>query len=152
MVYTQNHHLKIALVTGGFDPLHSGHIKYISSASKQADNLVVGVNSDEWLIRKKGNYFLPQKERIIILKALSLLDDVIIFDDNDGTAIDAINKLKIQYQGDKIIFCNGGDRNIKNIPEYEVFSNDRDVEFKFGVGGIEKINSSSEILDKWSRR
>ena len=60
------HQLKIALVTGGFDPLHSGHIEYISSARKQADRLVVGVNSDEWLIRKKGNYFLPQKERMII--------------------------------------------------------------------------------------
>ena len=81
-----------------------------------------------------------------------MVDDIIIFDDNDGTSVDAINKLKIKYEGDKIIFCNGGDRDIDNIPEYQVFSNDQNIEFRFGVGGTEKINSSSKILDKWARR
>ena len=143
---------KIALVTEGFDPLHSGHIQYISSASKLADYLVVGVNSDEWLTRKKGNYFLPHEERMIILKALSLVDEVILFNDSDETSIDAINKLKTRFKGSKIIFCNGGDRDIRNIPEYKVFHNDQDIEFKFGVGGTNKINSSSLVLDKWTQK
>lgn len=143
---------KIALVTGGFDPLHSGHIKYFNSAKKLADYLVVGVNSDEWLIRKKGNYFLPCKERLVILNALSVIDETIVFNDNDDTAVEAIYCLKNQYEDSKIIFCNGGDRSIKNIPEYKVFSQDEQIIFEFGVGGVEKLNSSSKILEKWKQK
>ena len=143
---------KIALVTGGFDPLHSGHIQYLNSARKLADYLVVGVNSNEWLTRKKGNYFLPCNERLIILNALSLVDETIVFNDSDSTAVEAINHLKRKYIRSKIIFCNGGDRNIENIPEYEVFSQDEQVIFEFGVGGVEKLNSSSKILEKWSQK
>jgi cytidyltransferase-like protein len=143
---------KIALVTGGFDPLHSGHIKYFESARKLADHLVVGINSNEWLARKKGNYFLSHKERVVILNALSLVDETISFDDSDGTAVEAINGLKVKHPGSTIIFCNGGDRDIENIPEYEVFSQDKQVIFEFGVGGVEKLNSSSRILEKWSQK
>ena len=141
---------KIALVTGGFDPLHSGHIKYFESARKLADYLVVGFNSNEWLKNKKGKYLLSRKERVVILNALSLVDETIVFDDSNGTAVEAINDLKVKYPESKIIFCNGGDRDIKNIPEYRLFSQDKQVIFEFGVGGVEKLNSSSKILEKWS--
>ena len=83
---------KISLVTGGFDPLHSGHIDYFVSAKNVGDLLLVGINSDEWLERKKGKYFLDYKERAAVIKALYMVSDIIDFDDSDDTAIDAIKK------------------------------------------------------------
>ena len=84
---------KISLVTGGFDPSHSGHIDYFVSAKNEGDFLLVGINSDEWLERKKGKYFLDYKERATVIKELYMVNDVIDFDDSDDTAIDAIKKI-----------------------------------------------------------
>ena len=78
------------LVTGGFDPLHSGHIAYFKEARTLGNKLVVGVNSDEWLARKKGRAFMPLAERVAIIKELSIVDKVIAFDDSDDTANQAI--------------------------------------------------------------
>ena len=146
----------IALVTGGFDPLHSGHIQYLKSASQLADKLVVGVNSDEWLIRKKGQPFMPIEERVAILSELYCVDKVITFDDEDNTACGAIEKVKELYKDKfsdkfhkKLIFCNGGDRTAENIPEMERYKGDEWVSFEFGVGGENKINSSSWILEDY---
>ena len=72
--------MKVVLVTGGFDPLHSGHIAYLTAAKKLGDKLVVGINSDEWLTRKKGKPFMPLRERISIISALSVVDDVLTWD------------------------------------------------------------------------
>ena len=74
---------KIALVTGGFDPIHSGHIQYLKAAATYADYLIVGLNSDEWLTRKKGRPFMPFEEREAILNELLVVDKVISFDDED---------------------------------------------------------------------
>lgn len=138
--------MKIVLVTGGFDPLHSGHMAYFEAARKLGDKLIVGVNSDAWLTRKKGRPFLPNWERVNIINNLKMVDQVITFDDNDGSAIDAISKVKAMYPNKHtLIFANGGDRTKDNIPEM-VFN---DVEFVFGVGGEDKFNSSSWILDNW---
>ena len=136
---------KVVLVTGGFDPIHSGHIAYFESARKLGDCLVVGMNSDSWLIRKKGKFFMPSSERTEIIRALKPVDHVILFDDTDNTAIQAIANCKELFPDSKIIFANGGDRTKKNIPEM-VFD---DVEYKFGVGGRDKKNSSSWILKDW---
>jgi cytidyltransferase-like protein len=136
---------KVVIVTGGFDPIHSGHIEYFNHAKQLGDLLVVGVNSDEWLVRKKGKPFMNWNERANIVNNLHMTDAVIAFDDADNTAINAIQKVKEQYPECEIIFANGGDRNKDNIPEM-VFE---DVEFVFGVGGNDKSNSSSEILAKW---
>lgn len=137
--------MKIVLVTGGFDPLHSGHIAYFREARELGDKLIVGVNSDEWLERKKGRSFMPWEERATIVAALQYVDRVINFNDTDGTAIDAIRKVKQISPYHDIIFANGGDRTKDNIPEM-VFN---DVEFVFGVGGKNKANSSSWILEEW---
>jgi cytidyltransferase-like protein len=137
--------MKIVIVTGGFDPLHSGHIAYFDAAKKLGDQLVVGLNSDTWLERKKGRAFMPWDERISIVKNLKMVDWVLEFNDNDNTAINAIEKTKIKFPDAKIIFANGGDRTQENIPEM-VFD---DVEFVFGVGGENKANSSSWILEDW---
>ena len=138
---------KIVLVTGGFDPLHSGHIEYFKEAKKLGDILVVGVNSDEWLIRKKGQAFMPLLERTNIIRNLSCVDFVIDFNDNDNTAKHAIQMVRQSYPSDQIIFANGGDRTDKNIPEMDI--NDNNIKFSFGIGGFNKMNSSSWILEEW---
>ena len=137
--------MKIVLVTGGFDPIHSGHIAYFKAARSLGDMLIVGINNDEWLVRKKGQAFMPWTERNIIVANLSSVDATLKFDDSDGSAIDAIRKVKEMYPTDQIVFANGGDRTKDNIPEM-VFD---DVEFVFGVGGEDKKNSSSWILQEW---
>jgi cytidyltransferase-like protein len=138
---------KIVLVTGGFDPLHSGHIAYFNEAKKLGDILVVGVNSDAWLTRKKGAPFMPLLERTNIVRNLQMVDFVIDFNDNDGSARHAIQMTRQSYPQDQIIFANGGDRTDKNIPEMDVA--DIDTKFVFGVGGFDKANSSSWILEEW---
>lgn len=137
----------IVLITGGFDPIHSGHLAYIESARRLGDILVVGVNSDAWLTRKKGRAFLPLAERTAIVRAIRHVDFVIDFDDHDGSARDAIRMVRASYPHDCIIFANGGDRTQANIPEMDV--NDPGIEFVFGVGGENKMNSSSWILTEW---
>jgi cytidyltransferase-like protein len=137
----------LVLVTGGFDPIHSGHIAYLEAAAKLGGKLIVGVNSDAWLVRKKGAAFMPLSERMAIISALKFVDEVIDFDDTDGSAIGAIQKVRQQHSHNKIIFCNGGDRTKDNIPEMSV--TDPNLEFVFGVGGEDKRNSSSWILKNW---
>lgn len=139
--------MKVVLVTGGFDPLHSGHIEYFKAAKALGFLLIVGVNSDAWLTRKKGQPFMPIQERKTIIENLHQVHKVIEFDDSDDTAIDAIRVVKNMYPNTKIIFANGGDRTQDNIPEM-VFD---DVEFVFGVGGDNKMNSSSWILREWKQ-
>ena len=138
---------KIVLVTGGFDPLHSGHIEYFKSAKKLGDLLVVGINSDSWLSRKKGAPFMPDQERNGIVKNLSMVDRTIFFNDRDGSAKEAIRDLRALYPNDQIVFANGGDRTQENIPEMDI--KDDNLVFAFGVGGENKMNSSSWILQEW---
>ena len=132
---------KVSLVTGGFDPIHSGHIRYFERAKDLSDYLVVGLNGDPWLTRKKGQYFQCWTERAEIVRNLSMVDAVISWDDSDDSALGAISKcLEIS---EKVIFCNGGDRIKSNIPEVNGYSDDPRVEFKFGIVGEDKMNSSS---------
>ena len=140
----------MVLVTGGFDPIHSGHIAYFKSARMLGDRLIVGVNSDEWLIQKKGSAFLPLNERIEIVSNLSVVDEVIEFEDDEyNSAANAINTILEKYPNHKIIFANGGDRNSENIPEMKIHSQNPNIHFEFSVGGDFKKNSSSWILKNW---
>jgi cytidyltransferase-like protein len=135
----------IVVVSGGFDPIHSGHIQLIKSARQLGDQLIVGINSDEWLARKKGRAFMPWQERLSVLNNLKPVDEVYTFDDEDGTACHLLQQVRAHYPNDKIIFANGGDRTQDNIPEMSVPG----VEFAFGIGGEDKANSSSWILQEW---
>jgi cytidyltransferase-like protein len=137
--------MKIVICTGGFDPLHSGHINYLKEAKKLGDKLVVGINSDSWLKHKKGRAFMPYFERMTIVGNLYMVDETIAYDDSDGSSINAIKRIKLDYPNDEIIFANGGDRTATNIPEMV----EKDVTFKFGVGGENKANSSRWILEEW---
>lgn len=137
--------MKIVVVTGGFDPIHSGHIAYITAARRLGDQLFVGVNSDAWLERKKGRAFMPIEERRAIVGNLKPVDATLEFNDNDGSACELLKEIKRQYPYAEIIFANGGDRTKDNIPEMSVES----VTFAFGVGGEDKANSSSWILEDW---
>jgi len=139
--------MKIVLITGGFDPLHSGHIAYFKAAKALGDILVVGVNSDAWLTRKKGSPFMPYKERAAIVRNIVGVDFVIDFNDADGSAKHALWMVRQSYPQDRIVFANGGDRTQTNIPEMD--SGIDNVEFAFGVGGEDKKNSSSWILQEW---
>ena len=76
--------MKVVLVTGGFDPLHSGHIEYFKAASKLGDKLIVGLNSDQWLSNKKGKPFMPLEERRAVVENLKMVDEVMTWDDSSG--------------------------------------------------------------------
>lgn len=140
--------MRVVVVTGGFDPLHSGHIAYFNAAKELGDILCVGVNSDAWLTRKKGKPFMPWQERKDIVHNIKSVGYAFDFNDDDDSAIDAIRHIKDYFPNNsEIIFANGGDRTKENIPEM-VFD---DVNFVFGVGGEDKKNSSSWILSEWDK-
>ena len=134
----------IVLVTGGFDPVHSGHIRYFKEARMLGDMLIVGLNSDEWLERKKGRAFMPWNERLCIINNLAMVDEVYTFDDEDGSAQHFIQQVRAHYPDATLIFANGGDRTAENTPEISV----PNVEFVFGVGGS-KTASSGDFLQRW---
>ena len=141
---------KLSLVTGGFDPIHSGHLRYFEQAKVESDYLVVGLNGDPWLKRKKGQYFQSWTERADILRHLDMVDAVISWDDADDSACGAIEKcLEIS---NTVIFCNGGDRGKENTPEVTGYGSNPRVKFQYGVGGTDKLNSSSWILHNYFNR
>ena len=142
---------RIVLVTGGFDPLHSGHIAYFKAAKELGDELWVGINSDEWLVRKKGQAFMPYQERLEIIRNLEMVDDIAICynDAEQNDACGAIHHVMSTNGECKIIFANGGDRQPGNVPEERIYGDNPRVEFAWGVGGDNKQNSSSWILQEW---
>ena len=141
---------KLSLVTGGFDPIHSGHISYFKRAKDLSNYLVVGVNTEEWLTRKKGQYFQSWKERAEIIRHLDMVDAVISWDDEDDSACGAIAKcLDI---AEVVVFANGGDRGKDNTPEVDKYGDHPCVEFAWGIGGDDKMNSSSWILHGYFER
>ena len=98
--------MKVVVVSGGFDPIHSGHILYFTEAKKLGDKLIVALNSDDWLIKKKGKFFMNFNERKSIVENLRMVDEVISFeDDKDGSCSHALEKLKDDIQIQKNNFC-----------------------------------------------
>ena len=139
---------KIIILSGGFDPVHVGHVRMFEAAKDEGAIVIVGVNSDTWLCRKKDKPFMPESERVEILKAFKSVDYVYTFNDNDDTACDLIKKVIQMYSDNKedmkIFFGNGGDRTNKTTPEIE-FCNQNNIDMIWGVGGG-KIQSSSDLI------
>ena len=102
--------MKRIMVSGGFDPIHVGHVRMIQEAAKQGDVIVVA-NSDEWLMRKKGYVFMPWKERAEIIESIRGVRTVTTVEDTDGTVCEAIERIRPDA------FANGGDRKGNNTPE-----------------------------------
>jgi len=126
------------MVSGGFDPVHAGHIRMIRDAANFG-NVIVIANSDDWLFRKKGFVFMTFAQRAEILNAIKgviLVDSV---DDTDGTVCEAIRRLKPDF------FANGGDRGRSNTPEQDVCE-ELEVKLLWGVGGDKKLASSSDLV------
>lgn len=134
-------------VSGGFDPPHSGHIRMIQEASQFGEVIVI-LNSDDWLMRKKGYVFMTWAERAEILSNIKGVCKVVAVDDTDGTVCEALRREKPTY------FANGGDRTDKNTPEMKICS-DHGITMIWGIGGG-KIQSSSDLvanyLENWKRK
>lgn len=145
-------HYKVAILTGGFDPVTPAHIEYFKDAKERYDIVLVFVNSDAWLTRKKGKPFMPQQDRVSILRAIKYITQVIPFasqDDADGTAIQSMPKAEELFPDCEYYFCNGGDRVEGNVPE-EIYARENGVHLVYGVGGKDKTHASSEYLKKWT--
>jgi D-beta-D-heptose 7-phosphate kinase/D-beta-D-heptose 1-phosphate adenosyltransferase len=129
---------KTICVSGGFDPVHIGHLRMIQEAAKFGDVIVI-VNSDKWLMRKKGYIFMPFKERSEILLGFAAVSETTHVDDTDGTVCEALQRIKPTY------FANGGDRKTDNTPEMDVCDAE-DIQLLWGIGGG-KIQSSSTLVN-----
>ena len=129
---------KSIMISGGFDPIHKGHIRMIREAVKKGEVLVI-VNSDAWLMRKKGYVFMPFEERVEIIKSIKGVRDtaVVGIDDSDNTVCEALRKFKPDY------FANGGDRTNTNTPEMALCE-ELGIEMLWEVGGG-KVQSSSTL-------
>tara|TARA_B100000287_G_scaffold311457_1_gene294730 strand:+ start:60 stop:572 length:513 start_codon:yes stop_codon:yes gene_type:complete len=153
----------VIVLSGGFDPIHKGHLRMFREASNLGHQVIVGLNSDEWLTRKKGKPFMDFEERKEILEGFKYVNQVLPFDDSDDTASDLIRRVYDIYNSDaheyeysdaghmgmidyyQIYFANGGDRTKENIPEIPVCK-ELDVTMLWGVGGG-KIQSSSWLIN-----
>ena len=135
---------KIIILSGGFDPVHKGHVRMFKAASEYGD-VVVGANSDDWLIRKKGKFFMPFLERKEILESIKYIDSVLAFDDSDDSACQLIKDVKSHYGNDvELYFGNGGDRTNETTPEIE-YCEKNNIGLIWDLGGG-KIQSSSDLI------
>jgi cytidyltransferase-like protein len=128
---------KIIAVSGGFDPVHVGHLRMMQDAAQHGKLLVI-VNSDEWLLKKKGYVFMPWEERAELISAYDFVDHVVMAKDEDRTVVASLDELRPD------IFANGGDRENVNTPEAR-FCRENGIEMMWGIGGG-KIQSSSSMV------
>ena len=128
-------------VSGGFDPVHIGHVRMIRDASRYGDVMII-INSDEWLERKKGYVFMTYEERAEIMGNIKGVTLVTSVDDSDGTVCEAL----VRHKPDA--FANGGDRKDKNTPEMDLCDH-IGIEMMWAIGGTNKPQSSSWLVDKF---
>ncbi len=140
---------KIVLVSGGFDPIHVGHVRMFKEAKKLGDELLVIVNCDRWLTKKKGKPFMSSKDRAELIKSIKYVDRVCVLETTKRDVTAALRKFK------PYIYANGGDRDTKNSQDKtsSLYADmqvceELGIKMVFNVGG-KKIRSSSELLKKW---
>ena len=137
---------QIVVVSGGFDPIHSGHIASFQEARKISDLLIVGINSGSRLARKKGSAFMQISERKNIVEHLKMVDKLILFDDEDDSAKDEIKMVRKKYPINKIILANGGDQTENNIPKMDVEG--ENLDFFLNWGNDIKLEEWSNYIEK----
>ena len=130
----------VIAVSGGFDPVHIGHVRMIRDAARYG-NVMVIINSDDWLMRKKGYVFMPWEERAEIMGNIKGVRLVTQVDDSDGTVCEALRRHKPDA------FANGGDRKTENTPEMDVCE-ELGIQMMWAVGGSNKPQSSSWLVNK----
>ena len=135
----------IMILSGGFDPVHKGHVRLFKHAKNISRKVIVGINSDDWLVRKKGKCFMNFAERAEIVKGFRDVDEVMMFSDVDDTAIELLVHVQKLYPDLSIAFGNGGDRTEENVPE-KGFCSAYNIDMVYGVGGG-KVQSSSELVE-----
>lgn len=138
---------QLAIVSGGFDPVHPGHIALFAEAVEKYGEVLVILNSDRWLTKKKGQPFMTWEDRAAVLRAIRGVRDVVSVDDGDGTVCNALSRLHRTYWDHTLTFCNGGDRLTGNTPEAALCEG-LGIQLAWNVGGS-KMNSSSILLSQW---
>ncbi len=135
----------VVVVSGYFNPIHIGHIRMLEAARSLGDKLVVVVNNDRQQLLKKGKVIMGEDERLEVVSAIRYVDEALVAIDDDPTIIRTLDQVATENTGARIIFANGGDRqSAHDVPETEVCER-HGIEMLFGVGGFEKLNSSSNI-------
>lgn len=139
---------KIAIVSGYFNPLHVGHLTLMESAREFGEQLVVVVNNDTQQIAKKGKVYTPGEHRLRMVRALRLVDEAFLAIDEDDSVSLSLQAVRHSHPNAELHFCNGGDRrDSSNVPSNEALAcRDAGIIMHFGVGGVDKLDSSSRII------
>lgn len=139
---------KVVVISGGFDPVHIGHVRMFEESKKLGNHLVVILNNDNWLKKKKGYFFMPEHERMEVLKAFRAIDEVFLsLHKDDPSDMSVCAELKILKPH---IFANGGDRVLDNVPEVAV-CDEAGTKMIFNVGQGGKVQSSSWLVNKLNK-
>jgi len=145
----------IVIISGAFGPIHRGHVRLFKGAKSIGHKVVLGLNSDAWVVKNRGQVFMDWSERAEVLREFRNVDEVVSFNDSDGTALDLIMRVKQLYPELKIAFANGGSRNEKNTPESGMCAA-YGIDMVFNAGGgivasstklIENVKGNETIID-----
>jgi len=137
--------MKVVILSGFFNPLHGGHLDMIEAATRMGDKLIVIVNNDIQQVMKKDKVILSEQNRTRLIGALRHVDEAIIAIDDDPTVVRTIKMVANQHPDDEIIFANGGDRDSEKVTPESAVCHEYGIEMVFGVGGVEKADSSTRI-------
>jgi cytidyltransferase-like protein len=137
--------MKINIVSGYFDPIHDGHIEYFKKAKESSDKLIVILNNDIQTSIKKGKPFMEEKVRKKIVESIKYVDELFVSIDKEKSVCQSLKKIREKYPLDELYFVNGGNRNVQNIPEYEIKD---EINLNFVDGAGKKINSSRKYYSK----
>lgn len=139
---------KLVMVSGGFDPIHHGHVRYFKAAKALGDKLVVVINNDHWIRLKKGHGFMKARDRAEIIRGFRDVDRVVISFHKKGTSDMSVCEELKKIRPD--IFANGGDRFASNIPEFKICK-ELGIQMAFNIGHGGKVRSSSDLLNKYAK-